>query len=411
MTSTCVDRNLLFGIAALQMGLIGRDELIDAIQEWAEETGRTLGHVLTDRRSLTIDGRERIDSLLAQRDEGVENRLSDYPLISPSNMAVVDRSAAQSNGAAAVEMVRGLTPPAGTSMARNPASPETTTSRYEVLWHHASGGLGRVYLAQDTELHRRVALKEIQPEHAEDPVSRERFVFEAEVTGNLEHPGIVPVYGLGCRPNGRPFYAMRFIEGENLAAAVRRFHVSVSPDFFGREFRWLLRRFVDVCNTIGYAHSRGVMHRDIKPGNIMLGPFGETLVMDWGVAKPLGGPEAKAASTDRSPPVGGLTIRSRWGSDSMTVAGQTVGTPAYMSPEQAAGRSDLVGPASDVYSLGATLYVLLTDRPAFSGELEEVLREVRQGDFDPPRAIAPRVAERSGCHLPQGDGGRTVAAI
>ena len=158
-------------------------------------------------------------------------------------------------------------------------------SRYRVLWPHAMGGLGQIYVAEDQELHRRVALKEIRPEHAMDPVSRDRFVVEAEVTGRLEHPGIVPVHGLGVHGDGRPFYAMRFIKGDNLMTAIRRFHGAAAADFAGREFRWLLRRFIDVCNTIAYAHSRGVLHRDLKPSNIMLGTFGETLVMDWGVAK------------------------------------------------------------------------------------------------------------------------------
>jgi serine/threonine protein kinase/tetratricopeptide (TPR) repeat protein len=395
MTSCCADRNLLFGITALQMSLIGRDQLIDAMQEWDKDKSRTLGEVLTDRWSMTIEECERIDRMIANQDQhqdgSLESSWSDFPLISPSNVAVVDTSAAPPNGAGAVKMVRGGALAAEPVMARAPGRPEVATSRYRVIRPHAAGGLGRVHLAEDTELHRRVALKEIQPNHAEDPVSRERFVFEAEVTGNLEHPGIVPVYDLGWRPNGRPFYAMRFIEGEDLAAAARRFHAGSLPDFFGREFRWLLRRFVDVCNTIGYAHSRGVLHRDIKPGNIMLGPFGETLVMDWGVAKPLGGPEADAASRDNPYRNGTSTIRPHWGSSSVTLAGQAVGTPAYMSPEQAAGRPDLLGPASDVYSLGATLYVLLTHQPPFSGDPNDVLRKVRQGCFDAPRAILPGV--------------------
>src|SRR5262249_46646667 len=198
---------------------------------------------------------------------------------------------------------------AGNEVARGAG--EGTRERYQVLWPHARGGLGQVSVAEDGELHRRVALKEIQPRYAEDPVSRERFVVEAEITGNLEHPGIVPVYGLGWRPDGRPYYAMRFINGEEFSKAIRRFHASDSPDFQGREFRWLVRRFIDVCNTIAYAHSRGVLHRDIKPGNIMLGPFGETLVMDWGVAKPVGRSECGTggAASSTLPPNDESTIR------------------------------------------------------------------------------------------------------
>jgi eukaryotic-like serine/threonine-protein kinase len=265
-------------------------------------------------------------------------------------------------------------------------------SRYRVVAAHAKGGLGEIYLAEDAELHRRVALKEIQPKHAANPVSRERFVIEAEITGNLEHPGIVPVYGMGTYPDGRPFYAMRFVKGEDLGTAIRRFHAGRGPDLTGLEFHWLLRRFVAVCNTVAYAHSRGVLHRDLKPSNIMLGPFGETLVLDWGVAKLMGnrdsvdrsGRELPRDSTEAA-------ICPASASASVTLTGQAVGTPAYMSPEQAAGKVNDLGPSSDVYSLGATLYVLLTDRRPFDGEVVDVIRDVERGRFDPPRVIQPRV--------------------
>src|SRR5262249_28164117 len=138
---------------------------------------------------------------------------------------------------------------------------------------------------------------------ADHPESRARFLLEAEVTGALEHPGIVPVYGLGTYPDGRPYYAMRFIRGDSLQDAIRRFHHAdkdVNRDRGQRalELRQLLGRFVDVCNAMAYAHSRGVLHRDLKPGNIMLGQYGETLVVDWGLAKTLKQPEGHAAPTE-----------------------------------------------------------------------------------------------------------------
>src|SRR5438128_819976 len=139
--------------------------------------------------------------------------------------------------------------------------------RFRVLRPHARGGLGAVFVALDEELHREVALKQILDHSADDPISRTRFVLEAEITGGLEHPGIVPVYGLGTYADGRPYYAMRFIRGDSLKEAIERFHkadkAGMEPGERALAVRGLLRRFVDVCDAIAYAHSRGVLHRDL----------------------------------------------------------------------------------------------------------------------------------------------------
>lgn len=167
----------------------------------------------------------------------------------------------------------------------------TGRSRYQPIRLHARGGLGEIFVALDGELNREVALKEIQEQHGGQSESQFRFIFEAEVTGGLEHPGIVPVYGLGRYPDGRPYYAMRFIRGESLKAAIKRYHESTkdgqgpSPAH-SLDFRQLLGRFVAVCHAIDYVHSRGVLHRDIKPENIMLGPHGETLVVHGAWPRP-----------------------------------------------------------------------------------------------------------------------------
>ena len=171
----------------------------------------------------------------------------------------------------------------------------TQGERFELIKPYAKGGIGQVWLARDRELQREVAVKEIQARYVDRAGLRARFLLEAEITGNLEHPGIVPVYSLGRNASGRPFYAMRFIRGETLSAAIKQFHVARKEDAekagrrshstWGIEFQQLLRRFLDVCDAMEYAHSRGVIHRDLKPGNIMLGQYGEALVVDWGLAK------------------------------------------------------------------------------------------------------------------------------
>ncbi len=259
--------------------------------------------------------------------------------------------------------------------------------RFQVLRPHAKGGLGAVFVALDRELNREVALKQILERHADDPVSRQRFLLEAEVTGNLEHPGIVPVYGLGTDAGGRPYYAMRFIKGDSLKEAIERFHADeaqkAEPGRRSLELRRLLRCFTDVCNAVDYAHSRGVLHRDIKPANVIVGRYRETLLVDWGLAKAIGRSDPGAGErTLRPSPASG---------SSETLPGSAMGTPAYMSPEQAEGNLDRLGPRSDVYSLGATLYSLLTGQPPFAGEAAEVIRAVQRGEFRPPRAVAPSI--------------------
>ena len=279
--------------------------------------------------------------------------------------------------------------------------------RFRVLRPHAQGGLGVVFVALDAELNREVALKQILDQHADDATSRSRFVVEAQITGGLEHPGIVPVYGLGHDGDGRPYYAMRFIRGDSLKDAIDRFHQrrtiqlpvplagvgkggeaarapAVSRDL---ELRKLLRRFLDVCNAIEYAHIRGVIHRDIKPANIIVGKYGETLVVDWGLAKAISRVEPATESVERllTPSLAGMA-------SAVTIPGSTLGTPAYMSPEQADGRLDRLGPWSDVYSLGATLYCLLTGRPPFEGDsVRAVLGAVRKGEFAQPRKLDPAI--------------------
>lgn len=266
--------------------------------------------------------------------------------------------------------------------------------RYLPLRSHARGGLGEVHVAEDVELHREVALKRIQDQYAHLPDYRQRFLREAQITGWLEHPGIVPVYGLVQDPDGRPCYAMRFVRGGTLRDAIRQFHGAEGPRRDPTERRLALQgvlgRFIDVCNTVAYAHSRDVIHRDLKPANVMLGNYGETLVVDWGCAKWFQGERSDRADGEQ-PPAPAFRPSAAEG-DAKTRDGATVGTPVYMSPEQAAGVWGRVGPASDIYSLGATLYEILVNRAPVEGpSWEAALMQARRGEFRPPREVRREV--------------------
>lgn len=414
------DRNLLFGILALQNDFVSRDQLVEAMNAWVLAKHRSLGDLLRERGALGAGEFGLIEALvnrqLARHGGDVEKSLLSLSSVTDVRSALA--AVADADMQASLKMLSAGrakrdaddTPPPDTRPPGMSAESGSGGLRYRVLRPHARGGLGEVFVAEDIELHREVALKEIQLRHADDASSRGRFVLEAEITGGLEHPGIVPVYGLGTYLDGRPFYAMRFIRGDNLKHAIARFHCQSrerqrpnesnpaahapsSAKFDSLEFRRLLGRFLDVCNAVAYAHSRGVLHRDLKPGNIMLGQFGETLLVDWGLAKILAKDDEPRASDGKESLPQEKPLRPLSSSSLVeTIAGTAVGTPAYMSPEQAEGRLDQLGPATDVYSLGATLYCLLTGRsPVQEGEPAEVLERVRRGDIPAPATVRPGV--------------------
>jgi serine/threonine-protein kinase len=436
-TELAADRNLLLGILAWRSGFVSREQLTAAAKRWALDRDRPLDEILVEQQALTPTGRAELEPLI---DTHLATHGGD---VRESLRALGEIGEVESLFTAPtmdIEATAFWTPGNGDSpsetMAARPAL--APASRYHILRPHAKGGLGEVYVARDEELNREVALKEIQPQFASRTEHWPRFVLEAEITGSLEHPGIVPVYGLGSYADGRPYYAMRFIKGDSLQEAIRRFHEQDGPKRSRQErslaLRELLGRFVDVCQAIAYAHSRGVLHRDLKPGNVMLGNYGETLVVDWGLAKTLTTPAAETShetgpapatamaafeaaeaptlvpqvqaqalaprpdtdsSADLLPSGNGerpITPRAAASGQMATQMGQAIGTPAYMSPEQAAGQIDQLGPGSDVYSLGATLYHLLTGRPPFEErDLTLLLTHVQLGEFPRPRSIKSSV--------------------
>ena len=282
-----------------------------------------------------------------------------------------------------VEVAPGDTRTSDSGFPDNPVtvSFRAATGPYSDFLPHARGGIGEVFRATDAALNRTVAVKRLQDRRAADPGSRQRFLVEAEITARLEHPGVVPVYALFTDDRGGPAYAMRFVQGPTLWDAIGEYHAG-PPDPVA--FRRLLQSFIQVCQTVAYAHTRGVIHRDLKPQNILLGKFGETLVVDWGLAKVVG--RVEEARIDLL--TEGTLIPETDMSGSETAMGSAVGTPAYMSPEQAAGRWDVVTQPSDIYSLGAVLYTVLTGQPPLGkGNWPEMQQRIQQGDFPRPRQV------------------------
>jgi serine/threonine-protein kinase len=281
-------------------------------------------------------------------------------------------------------LTEGVTP---VNLPDSPEMPETSTPRLQLVGEIARGGMGVILKGRDVDLGRDLAVKVLLETHQGKTELAQRFVEEAQINGQLQHPGIVPVYELGVFPDQRPYFTMKLVKGQTLASllAARQDVIEDRPRFLGV--------FAQVCQTLAYAHARGVIHRDLKPSNVMVGAFGEVQVMDWGLAKVLKEGSAEEVN-GRRPPAGEVSvIRTARSQDANTPeigahtqAGMLLGTPAFMAPEQARGDVDLVDERADVFGLGAILCQILTGQPPFTGKAAEALRKAQTAQLDDAHA-------------------------
>jgi len=264
-----------------------------------------------------------------------------------------------------------------------PSSPEIPdpadrSARLQLFGEIARGGMGAVFKGRDSDLGRDLAVKILLEAHRDKPDMIRRFIEEAQIAGQLQHPGIVPIYELGAFGDRRPYFAMKLVKGQTLAEilAKRRTSSDGLPRF--------LSIFESICQTMAYAHARGVIHRDLKPSNVMVGSFGEVQVMDWGLAKvlPRGG-AVEDASAGQTKDQGTVIATARSGSDSdLSQAGSVMGTPSYMAPEQARGEINQIDERADVFALGSIFCELLTGDPAFTGRNSgEIQRKAALGNL------------------------------
>ena len=297
MASIDTDRNLLFGVLALQGDMIDAEQLAEGCTAWSARKDRLLGDVLVERGWISTEDRRLVEQLLERK---LKKHAGDahQSLISaaagaPEVFATLDgirRGAddeirrslgdVERHGRAGgtLEYVSRLSQPAG------------GRDRYTLTTLHAKGGIGQVWLARDTAMEREVALKELRPDRSDNDALLRRFLQEARITGQLDHPGVVPVYELGrgdaSADGSGPYYTMRFVNGRTLSDAVAGYHHDLAAGKSSRaNLLALIHAFVGVCNTVAFAHSRNVIHRDLKGTNIVLGEFGEVVLLDWGLAK------------------------------------------------------------------------------------------------------------------------------
>jgi PAS domain S-box-containing protein len=362
------DSNLRFAVLALARGLIDERQFISACESWVANRHGTVAELLVERGWMSEVERQALETFAEHE------RATDHP-----TMTVARRNS-----------LAGSFDIAGLDLGDVPL---TMRERITLRHLHSSGGIGEVWRAYDEVLGREVALKWLKRDQAEHLDNRARFHREAQITGQLDHPGVVPVYDYNTTDDGtRCFYTMRFLRGRTLADVIAEFHRTRDDDgMVSGAFMQLLGYFISICNTMAFAHSRGIVHRDLKGDNVIVGKYGEVIVLDWGLAKRIGVDEEVGERKDD--PSWRPTESGRGESGIIaTMQGERLGTPAYMAPEQALGSIDEIDERTDVYGLAAILYDILTGRPPFYGDdVVAVMNAVAREQPTPPSEVVPGV--------------------
>ena len=393
MNKNHAERNLLFAGLGLQLGILSKDKVIRAFTEWLFDKSKPLGEILVAQKGISEEECKALEIAVdanIKQEGGEKEALASLDQVKnlESDLDHLDDQDLYQTFCSAVSMRQSLVHKTNENKTSKPEinlSPEKpksqrilekTTDRFERQQFLDAGNLGEIYFARDSELNRTIVNKYIRPDRAHEDLTQALFHLEGEVTGALEHPGIVPVYGLGKDSKDRRYYAMRYINGQKLSRVIADYH-GISKGNTGKKQEvlvGLLQSFESACLAIEYAHQKGVIHCDIKPDNIMIGNFGEVFVVDWGLVVvhglALNTPVEDTLDTldlGQMPPYRPSDLASSGLHQKQGGSRQGVGgTPAYMAPEQLkATREDdvsLISPAADVYALGSTLFQILTEK-------------------------------------------------
>ena len=377
------ERNFLFGLAAVKSGLIDARQLAEAGTAWMEIRDRPLAELLTERGWLSPAEKSALEDRVLHDLESPTVAASAEPDPAPLASTIEFSPREAKHGLARDASTRPI-PQSNGNFSDFQEDEEDFGPRYEVITLHATGGIGRVWKVYDRVLKREIALKELRPDRPRHRSDERRFFEEARITAVLEHPSIVPAYDL-YEDRARPFYTMMFVRGDRtLKDAAREYHhhqAKDDPRQGAPTFRLLLENFLRVCDAIGFAHSKGVIHRDLKGPNVVLGDFGQACVLDWGLARRLNSAEDLLAR-----PTPGYSPSQ----DEQTIDGYPIGTPNYMPPEQAEGIRDKIGTHSDIFGLGAVLYQILTGRPPYEGrDANQIVALAVAAEFLIPSKIVP----------------------